>query len=615
MSPRETAEKPYNSRMFHLYASLPIVLATMMATTAAQHASAAMIRVACVQMQVSNSVDTNTARIVEAIRTEAAQGTRVVVFPECALSGYDGRFVPNVPQSAIDAAVERIRAACRTHRVYAIVGTTWLADGIRRNVGLVVDPTGAIICNYAKMHVVEAYNANGDELAYFLVDGVPATLFICHDERYPELMRIPVLAGAKIAFYISFESQADSGKNFNYRCQIVGRAVENQTWVVSCNAPAANECGKSHGQSRIIAPDGTIRQEAGDGETVIREALDTDLSSNAWARSAALAPPFDQFWAESLRVLQSRHGDLLGGVTIQPKLLPDRGRPGNSHNRKLRMACVQSTPSDDLAANTERMIASIAEQAAAKARVVVFPERALTGGGTSLARVDPAAIDAAVNQLRQACREHRVYCVFGAAFQEDAHTYNGAYVISPAGEQIDRYAQLRPVAAGNFAAGSRLALFKLDGVYATVLIGHDLHFPEFSRIAALAGAKVCIYLACEQPARSVATTESMVVCRSVESQMFIVWCNAGTGSAKDEAGGHSRMVSPAGKILAEASEQAQASMLGEMDTTKASYNYPRAGASTPSLAAFWQEGLDLAWAQNPWLANETTQPKSAPASR
>jgi len=54
------------------------------------------------------------------------------------------------------------------------------------------------------VHVVEPYCTDGNRLAFFHIDGVPATIFICHDERYPELMRIPVLGGARIALYISF---------------------------------------------------------------------------------------------------------------------------------------------------------------------------------------------------------------------------------------------------------------------------------------------------------------------------------------------------------------------------------------------------------------------------
>ena len=36
-----------------------------------------------------------------------------------------------------------------------------------------------------------------------VLDGVPATAIICHERRYPELVRIPVMAGAQIVFHLN----------------------------------------------------------------------------------------------------------------------------------------------------------------------------------------------------------------------------------------------------------------------------------------------------------------------------------------------------------------------------------------------------------------------------
>src|SRR5207302_2785891 len=88
-------------------------------------------------------------------------------------------------------------------------------------------------------------------------------IIICHDERYPELVRLPVLAGARVVFYLSHESPlAQENKIGPYRAQIQARAVENSVFVVHANAPANADASGSHGQSRVIAPDGNLIQEA-----------------------------------------------------------------------------------------------------------------------------------------------------------------------------------------------------------------------------------------------------------------------------------------------------------------------------------------------------------------
>ena len=43
--------------------------------------------------------------------------------------------------------------------------------------------------------------APGDSLALFPIDGIPCTAIICHERRYPELVRLPVMLGAQIVFH------------------------------------------------------------------------------------------------------------------------------------------------------------------------------------------------------------------------------------------------------------------------------------------------------------------------------------------------------------------------------------------------------------------------------
>ena len=103
----------------------------------------------------------------------------------------------------------------------------------------------------------------GNHIAYFELEGVPSTVMICHDERYPELVRLPAIEGARIVYYISAESPVkEEFKLTPYRAQLMARAVENQVFVVAADAPANQDLTGSHGQSRIIAPDGNIIKEA-----------------------------------------------------------------------------------------------------------------------------------------------------------------------------------------------------------------------------------------------------------------------------------------------------------------------------------------------------------------
>jgi len=564
--------------------------------------SAADIQVACIQMKLYKNVATNRDNIISHIQREAARGTRVVVFPECALSDYSISFIRTIPQSTINDAITRIASACDRYDVYAIVGTPYFDGGTRYNAALVINPEGRIIYRQYKVHAENPTMADGLKPAIFKIDGIPATLFICHDERYCELMRLGVLAGAKIAFYISFEQYTGQPgwKDFNYRCQIVGRAIENQTWTVTCNAPIGNESGHSPGHSRIIGPDGTIYVEAGYTETVIRHAFDPNTSSNTWALEGAKTPLLREFWRQGLKVLQEKNPGYFPAVTAAPNLYKDIGKLGSSPDKKLSIALVQMRMTSDIAANAANACSFIESQASAGARVVVFPECALTDRDPSvLPTVDQNDIDAALARIAAQCATSNVYAIIGSPFRENGKLYNGAFVIDPHGRIIKRYAQIHTDLPGVFNEGEKMSLFKIDGVYCTLVVGHDIHFPEFYRIAVLAGAKLCFCIAYEAPSVPIDNSKFMVVCRAVESQTFGIFCNAGAGNDARDSTGHSLISNPNGGICVEAGLAANTAVRYTVDSSKAGYTYPRNGYNHPTFNTFWQEGLDIIRLNNP----------------
>jgi predicted amidohydrolase len=132
---------------------------------------------------------------------------------------------------------------------------------------------------------------------------VPCTILICHDERYPELVRLPVLAGARVIFYISHESGVRQEQKLGpYRAQIQARAVENTVYVVHANAPANDDLSGSHGQSRVIAPDGNILQEASMfAEEVVTADLDLRKATAENALHSLARGPLADWWKQGVK--------------------------------------------------------------------------------------------------------------------------------------------------------------------------------------------------------------------------------------------------------------------------------------------------------------------------
>ncbi len=235
------------------------------------------LKVAAVQFRSSNKIAENLPRILEHLRALAAQGVRDAIFPECAVTGYDRDAVLAAAPEELAAAEQALRAACRQHKIAAIAGTAYKTAAHLYNVALVINSQGGLVERYAKVYLAgERWFTPGNHIAYFELEGVPSTVIICHDERYPELVRLPAIEGARVVYYISHESGVEQeSKLAPYRAQLMARAVENGVHIVAANAPANRAGGGSHGQSRIVAPDGNIRHEASMfGEEVLIDTLE-----------------------------------------------------------------------------------------------------------------------------------------------------------------------------------------------------------------------------------------------------------------------------------------------------------------------------------------------------
>ena len=235
------------------------------------------LKVAAVQFRSTPDLADNRRRIVATIAKLAAGKVDVAVFPECALTSYNDAAIRAHSADAIAAAEDSIRAACRDNRIAAIVGSVHKINGKIYNSAIVIDAQGELVERYGKVMLAgEKWATPGNHIAYFELNGIPSTVIICHDERYPELARLPAIKGARMLYYISHESGMDQEpKLAPYRAQLMARAVENRMFIVASNAPGNRKDGSgSHGQSRIVLDDGNIAKEASIfGDEILIETL------------------------------------------------------------------------------------------------------------------------------------------------------------------------------------------------------------------------------------------------------------------------------------------------------------------------------------------------------
>jgi predicted amidohydrolase len=266
------------------------------------------VRVAVAQFRSSTDLADNVARMKVQIAAAASRGAQVIVFPECAISSYFQEAITKLTEAELLAAEREVLAACREHRIEAIIGTPYFRDGQLYNGALIVNAEGDVIARHDKVHLVggdTAWNcAPGSQPPpVFRLGGAWSSVVICHDSRYPELTRLPVLAGARVIYYISHEaSVARETKLIPYRAQVQARAVENGVFVVHANAPADDVRRGSHGQSRIVAPDGNLISEASifEDELLLADLELAQANAENGLRSLERSPLSD-WWREGLQ--------------------------------------------------------------------------------------------------------------------------------------------------------------------------------------------------------------------------------------------------------------------------------------------------------------------------
>jgi predicted amidohydrolase len=261
------------------------------------------------------SIETNSATIRERALEAASLGAQLVVFPECALTGYA------LTTQEIDRIAEPIPGPSTTElqRICQQTGITLLVGGIERdpvngffNSAALIGPEG-LICKYRKTHLpylgADRYLAAGDRLLEPIDTHLGVIgMLICYDFRFPEPIRILALKGAQIVLLpTAWPASATLYPEFMART----RAAENRVFVL-----AANHVGKEReleflGRSLIAAPDGTILAEASANE---EEIMLVEVDPTMSDRKRLVDHPGEY----ELDLFQDRRPELYRGISEDP---------------------------------------------------------------------------------------------------------------------------------------------------------------------------------------------------------------------------------------------------------------------------------------------------------
>ena len=257
---------------------------------------ARMLRVAAGQLGPIQLKDTRkdaVERLIVLMRQAAAEGARLVVFPELALTTFFPRWFME-SQAEIDKYFEREMPGPDTLPLFNeakrlgigfYLGYAELTEeegkAHRYNAAVLVAADGRIVGKYRKVHLpylgVDMHTTPGDRpFAVHDVNGVKIGMNICYDVGFPEAARCLTLLGADL---IVLPTNWPPGAECMASASIPSRAMENAVYYAAVNRVGTERGFRFIGRSSMCAPNGkVIAASEGVDEEILYADIDVEQS-------------------------------------------------------------------------------------------------------------------------------------------------------------------------------------------------------------------------------------------------------------------------------------------------------------------------------------------------
>ena len=261
------------------------------------------MRIALVQLTVTDDPVANLAATLGFVRQAHAQGAEFILTPECT----NGLWSNRAAQKALlrrqeeDMTLAALRVEAAQLGVWLLIGSLALltddADGRFANRSILIQSDGGIAARYDKIHMfdvnvseTEVYRESaafrpGSQAVVAQTPFAPIGMTVCYDVRFASLYRRLAQGGAQIITVPAAFNHITGAAH--WETLLRARAIENGAFVLApaqtgFHAEAGGKGRRTYGHSLAIAPWGEVLADGGTepGVTLV----DLDLTQVAQAR-------------------------------------------------------------------------------------------------------------------------------------------------------------------------------------------------------------------------------------------------------------------------------------------------------------------------------------------
>jgi predicted amidohydrolase len=238
----------------------------------------APLRVGLIQTRTPATHAAALAHVAPLVREAAAQGARFILTPEGVnvLQKDRATLLPSLVSLEDDLVVSGLRDLARALGVWIDVGSALVRreDGKAANRQAVIDPTGAIVATYDKLHMFDvdlpprdgkrgetaresATYEPGDRATVVRTPLGVFGLTICYDMRFPALHRALALGGAQILTVPAAFTRPTGEAHWDILLR--ARAIETGSFVIAAAQGGFHEDGRgTWGRSIVVGPWGEV---------------------------------------------------------------------------------------------------------------------------------------------------------------------------------------------------------------------------------------------------------------------------------------------------------------------------------------------------------------------
>ncbi|MDO8280345.1 MAG: carbon-nitrogen hydrolase family protein [Burkholderiaceae bacterium] len=266
---------------------------------------------------------------------------------------------------------------------------------------------------------------------------------------------------------------------------------------------------------------------------------------------------------------------------------------------QLQIACIQLNPGNDLDANLQAARAAVMDAVAQGAQLVALPEFAafLDRSGRAMAQAAlPEESHPAVAFFQELARSASVWIMLGSVAVRESvggeRLCNRSFAIAPDGRVVARYDKIHMFdvvlpsgraiqESRTYRPGTQAPVVDTPWGALGMTICYDLRFPQLYRALAQGGATILMVPSAFAFETGSVHWQPLLQARAIETGCFVVAAaTCGTHPGEWRTWGHSMVVDPWGRILAQAGDQP-----GVLMATLDLPAVPRARAAIPSLDA------------------------------